>query len=215
MKSKRSHNYLIGSFLLVFFVMLGYTVKFYPEYLTFETPFLKSFPAQFPALAHFFKWITKFGNAGSVAILTLAFLFFLLAQNRKAAGIWLSVNVFIIASLNGLVKLVYLRPRPDLLHQVKVASTSFPSGHAMAAVLLFGTLWVLSKKMIRQKGLRYAAEILAILMILLISASRMYLNVHFPTDILGGWSLGLAWLFFSYPTFQKYDAVERLKQLRH
>jgi undecaprenyl-diphosphatase len=96
--------------------------------------------------------------------------------------------------IENLLKTVFARPRPDIVgHLVETHTMSFPSGHAMVGAVVWLTLGAIIAHVSYRKTLgRYAFGV-AVAMTLLLGASRLYLGVHWPSDVLAGWSLGIAW----------------------
>jgi undecaprenyl-diphosphatase len=136
-------------------------------------------------------------SLGSHAVLglmgVLAFGYLLLVGKRLSAGM-LAFSFAGGMALNSLLKFGVARPRPDLVaHLVEVHTASFPSGHAMLSAVCYLTLGALLAGVVPAR--RYKAYILgtAIFLTLLVGGSRIYLGVHWPTDVLAGWCLGAAW----------------------
>ncbi len=157
----------------------------------------------------FFSTMTKFGDTSTVIFLTVGLagvLYFFFKE--KVAAIWLVINSALIQGAgNTILKFLFNRPRPSGEHLVAASGTSFPSGHSMGSMLLYGTLILLLPKFIKNKSICLALQLLLGLIILSVGTSRIYLGVHYPTDIIGGFSMGLFWLSFSYPHFKKYDTL--------
>ncbi|MGG4215860.1 phosphatase PAP2 family protein [Paenibacillus alvei] len=102
--------------------------------------------------------------------------------------------------LNTLIKEILHRERPSLQHLVEAGGYSFPSGHAMISMGFYGmifAIWAIERK-IRERSL-FLPCVLGALLIILIGLSRIYLGVHFPTDIVGGYIAGIIWLAFTVP----------------
>ncbi|KAF6571275.1 phosphatase PAP2 family protein [Paenibacillus sp. SEL3] len=102
--------------------------------------------------------------------------------------------------LNTLIKEILQRERPSLQHLVEAGGYSFPSGHAMISMGFYGmifAIWAIERK-IRERSL-FLPCVLGALLIILIGLSRIYLGVHFPTDIVGGYIAGIIWLAFTVP----------------
>jgi undecaprenyl-diphosphatase len=98
---------------------------------------------------------------------------------------------------NTLLKEFYERPRPSVVQWVtEVHSASFPSGHAMSSMVVYGSVAYLVGRLEARTRLRRTTWILAALVILAIGISRMYLGVHYPSDVIAGFVGGLAWLAF-------------------
>ncbi|KAF1296688.1 phospholipid phosphatase [Enterococcus sp. JM4C] len=212
MKNKLYYQYA-GSSALLILVFLGYVVRFYPSWLQgFDSVLTSVIRHPYPNWNSFYLWVTKFGNPSTMVILTAAFLLVLLMGKRYAEALWLTINVGLIGGLvNPLIKLVFLRQRPTLEHLVLETSYSFPSGHSNASMLLFGTLIFMTPLFIQHKQVRLVVQILLGCLILSIGVSRVYLGVHFPSDVLGGFCLGLSWLLLTYPIYEEKRFVWRFK----
>ena len=138
--------------------------------------------------------LTALGGGPFLTLLTVAAAGFLLAARK-----W-GMAVFVVLAIaggglaaNGL-KLIFVRARPDLVpHLVSVDSASFPSAHAMNSAVTFLTLGVLLSR--SQKDRRMKAYLLgaALVLTLIVGFSRVYLGVHWPTDVVAGWAVGAAW----------------------
>jgi len=97
-------------------------------------------------------------------------------------------------ALNNLLKFVFARPRPEVVsHAPRVFTTSFPSGHATLSAIAYLTIAALLARAYPSPVLDFYFMSLAALVTVLVGLSRIYLGVHFPTDILGGWCIGTAW----------------------
>lgn len=122
----------------------------------------------------------------------------------------LAIQLFIVDLgtfvLTPLLKILYDRPRPDLWeHRGQYAWSSFPSGHAMIGVAVYATIALLAW---RERGLRWPAVVLAVLLGVSLF-SRVYLGVHWPTDVLGGVAVGVVWLLFTLVAFRPRQRAER------
>jgi undecaprenyl-diphosphatase len=138
--------------------------------------------------------ITSLGGVAVLALVTLLVCGYLLVQKKWGGGVMLLVATLGGAAVSEGLKLGFNRPRPDLVaHVVETTSMSFPSGHAMLSAVTYLTLGALLAR--TQEKQRWRGYILgaAILVTLLIGVSRIYLGVHWPTDVLAGWRLGAAW----------------------
>lgn len=138
--------------------------------------------------------ITALGGATVLTLLCVAAIGFLLAAGRPKRALFLAVATGGAGLLNFWLKLEYARPRPELVaHLVDVTSTSFPSGHAMNSAATYLTLGVLMARAARTRRVKLYLFGIAALLTLMIGASRVYLGVHYPTDVLAGWTVGAAW----------------------
>jgi undecaprenyl-diphosphatase len=105
--------------------------------------------------------------------------------------------------LNNVLKLYFDRARPSVFEwQTHAASSSFPSGHAMSATVVYGTVAYLLARLQKHGWSRAITLVTAIVMIALICLTRLYLGVHYPSDVLGGIVVGLAWAAFCMATLE-------------
>ena len=129
-----------------------------------------------------------------LTLLTIAAALYRFARDDRATGLIILAAIGSGALLGNLLKLGFDRPRPDIVeHLTHAASSSFPSGHATLSAVTYLTLGALMAR--GQPGARLKALVLggAILLTILVGFSRVYLGVHWPTDVLAGWCLGAAW----------------------
>lgn len=138
--------------------------------------------------------LTSLGSVTVLTVLTVVVLGFLLVDGKRAAALLVLVSIAGGAVLVEAVKLVVARQRPDLVaHLVDVHTYSFPSGHATASAVTFLTLGTLLARVQRRRRLKAYVIGTALALTLVIGASRIYLGVHWPSDVLAGWCLGAAW----------------------
>jgi undecaprenyl-diphosphatase len=155
---------------------------------------------------------TGLGGVGILGLITAASVVYLLMMRKRHAAVFLAVAVGGGILLSTLFKAGFDRPRPDLVaHLAQVYTASFPSGHSMMSAVAYLTLGTLLARL--HKGRVVQAFILgvAILITLLVGASRVYLGVHWPTDVLAGWAAGAAWACLCWLValwFQQRGAVE-------
>lgn len=143
-----------------------------------------------------------------VTVLTVALLFIL---KKWRVALWYGFTILGGALLlNGTIKEFYARVRPSQIDPlVEIGGYSFPSGHSMGAVIVYGGLLFLILRSIRSSRLKVFLSVITFMMILSIGLSRIYLAVHFPSDVIGGFSLGLSWLALSIALFGlKYTNLE-------
>ncbi len=168
-----------------------------------------------PALTFFFTLITDIGSPVGIGVLT-AITFGLLVWRKMYAFAWLAVLLVAGgAILDEILKLIFRRVRPELLLGGQhLTSYSFPSGHATGAICFFGFLIWLSWKLLTKPILNVVITLILVLMVLLIGFSRIYLGVHYPTDVLGGYLAGGSWLIINlsgYNLFYRYSKVRHSK----
>lgn len=131
--------------------------------------------------------ITKMGN---ITIVLLIIIVLLLKLNRKNQEI-LSFTVIITVLSNQIIKYIFKRPRPNHIRLIKQGGYSFPSGHAMISIALYGFLLYYIQINCKNKKKKVLLSLLLTILILTIGCSRIYVGVHYPTDIIGGYCLSI------------------------
>ncbi|WP_052763980.1 phosphatase PAP2 family protein [Microvirga massiliensis] len=144
---------------------------------------------------------TALGGTGVLAMLTVAVAGFLLMTRKSHAAAMILVSVVSGVVLSSLLKWGFARPRPELVpHEAAVYTQSFPSGHAMMSAVVYLTLGALLARTQAQTSVKIYLLVVAGLLTLLVGASRVYLGVHWPTDVIAGWALGSVWALLSWLT---------------
>ncbi|MFC3885203.1 phosphatase PAP2 family protein [Bacillus songklensis] len=155
-------------------------------------------------LTSFFITVTEIGSWHVMAPIWFILLILLMVLKKAGTAIFLTVVFWGSRTLNWLLKETFDRPRPEIDQLVHEAHYSFPSGHAMNSMAFYGCLALLLVIYCREKKtLRLTIHILLLILILLIGTSRIYLGVHYFTDILAGYSMGFAWLYVTYQLFRQ------------
>ena len=139
---------------------------------------------------------------GSYAVLTVivaAVSAYLFAVHRRGAAIWVLASVLGGSLLTNLLKGAFDRPRPDVVpHAVRVFTSSFPSGHAALSAVTYLSLGALLASEHSSYGMKTYFISLALLLTIAVGLSRVYLGIHYPTDVLAGWCVGSAWAIFCW-----------------
>ena len=138
-------------------------------------------------------FISFLGSAITLIILSIAFIF--LFKNKRNSKFVIS-NLVIVFVLNKVLKFIVARPRPNVLRMVEESGYSFPSGHSMVSIGFYGFLIYLAYKKIKNKWIKCPLIIFLGLLIFLIGISRIYLGVHYATDVIGGFIIGFVYLAF-------------------
>ena len=149
--------------------------------------------------------ITRLADFETQVLVTAAVTLFLIIVKKWKTGLWYGLMVlFGSGFLNGGVKSFYARVRPDQIdHLIEQGGYAFPSGHSMGSMIVYGGILFLILRYIKSKRGQLSWEkwvlgLLFGLLILSIGLSRIYLGVHYPSDVIGGFSLGFSWLLFSF-----------------
>lgn len=203
---KDKQTYLTkGSFALLLFVILGYVVKFYPEQLIpFDSPIQTAIRGDLPAiLTTIFRGITRLIDLPIViswAIL-LTVIFYL--KKWKSESLLVAGNLSLAGILIVSLKHLYQRSRPEILHLVEEKGFSFPSGHSLAVTLLIGSLIIIVGQRVKDRTVKLILQILLGIYLVSVIISRVYLGVHYPSDVLASLCLGLGILFIEFPFYDK------------
>ncbi|MBN8829364.1 MAG: phosphatase PAP2 family protein [Sphingomonadales bacterium] len=145
-------------------------------------------------LRHFMLDMTALGNNGTLTIVVIGAAGYLLAIGKRHLAILLTGSSALGLVASGALKLAFDRPRPELVpHLVAVDTSSFPSGHAMNSAVIYLTLAVMLARAERRTTPRIYILGVGLLLTIFIGLSRIYVGVHWPTDVLVGWAFGATW----------------------
>jgi undecaprenyl-diphosphatase len=162
--------------------------------LWFRTPGAPSDPVGSRTVEEVMRDITALGGFTCLTLFTVIATASLLFFGKRRHATVFAATVILAELCNDGLKAVYGRPRPQLVpHEVYVYTHSFPSGHSMLSAATFLTLAAILSSLDRRRAFKGFFFFIAILIALTVGLSRLYLGVHWPTDVLAGWTLGAAW----------------------
>lgn len=143
--------------------------------------------------------VTSLGSIIVLLTMTFAVTGYLFLTHKPAVAWFMLIAVLGGLGLNHVLKFMFARRRPDFVaHSVRVFTTSFPSGHATLSAITYLTIAALLARAYPSSLVHVYFMSLAAILTVLIGLSRIYLGVHFPTDVLGGWCIGAAWAMGSW-----------------
>ena len=142
-----------------------------------------------------FRLITNLGSA--TVVLGITILSFLIIKDKKI-GLSLALNLVLVTLLNSILKNMIQRPRPTGFRLIEEVGYSFPSGHSMVNIAFYGFIICLVYKYVKNKYLKWFVIAGLIILILAIGISRIYLGVHYTSDVCAGFSIGLVYLILYY-----------------
>lgn len=138
--------------------------------------------------------VTALGGVGVLTFITLASVVFLILSGKHRAAMFVAAAIASGVLVSVALKSGFDRPRPGLVpHGSIVNSASFPSGHSMMSALVYLTLGALLARLQPKRRLKAYVILLSLLVTVAVGISRVYLGVHWPTDVLAGWAAGAAW----------------------
>lgn len=162
-------------------------------------------------MTQFMRFITFCGSEWMITALAAAFPAFVFIFRKKLLYRWslaAATNIVLGALLNEILKHLFLRARPDLLQLVKISGYSFPSGHSMNSMIFYGFFIYIIFRNMKHRGKYVIAGALGLL-VLLIGISRIYLGVHYASDVLAGFLTGLGWLILFIKLTDQYVLYTR------
>ena len=151
--------------------------------------------------------LTALGGPMVLWLVTFAVMGFLVLQARYRTALVILITAISGELINQAMKQTFMRPRPTVVpHLRHVVSPSFPSGHAMESALIYLTLGAMLMRVAESRLTKMYCLAMALLLTLLVGVSRVYLGVHYPTDVIGGWILGFAWASVCWLIAQRIEA---------
>ncbi len=181
--------------------------------LTFDTAFVKEldydvlhtiFEWRTSWLTPFFIFITTLGSWYVTAPIWLVLVILLMYKRQGISALFITLVFWGVRGLNWLLKEIFERPRPGWSQLIDASHYSFPSGHAMNSSAFFVGLLCLVLAYSKTQSVRSIAYTSFILLIILVGFSRMYLGVHYLTDVLAGYALGISWAISMYQLYRKF-----------
>lgn len=202
MKFLKEHYKLIVSFIfLLCFIFIAFLIK--KNYISNFDNFIYHYLSLgiSPKLTNIYKIITSLSSA--IMVVVVAILMFVLIKNKKY-GILSSINLINVVLLNQLLKIIFSRERPNILMLIDEKGYSFPSGHAMTSTAFYGFIIYLIWKTNIKQDKKILFTVILSSIILLVSISRIYLGVHYASDVIGGICISLVYLIFYINLIKKY-----------
>ena len=198
-------NYLLF-IIIICLVITGFILEsvYEKEILEFDKLAFSLFKIRTPLLTKIFLIIT---NLGSPYVLILLTLLSFLLKNKKLSFI-ITANLGLITIINQVLKFIVKRPRPSDLFLIVETGYSFPSGHSMVSLSFYGLLIYFIYKYFKNKKLKVFLITLLSLIIVLIGVSRVYLGVHFVSDVISGFLLSLSYLIIFIKVINKFILKE-------
>ena len=162
-----------------------------------------------PLMTRVAVFITTLAN--KYVIIELCLLLLIVPQTRLTFGVPLSAGALGTMMLNTLIKHIVGRLRPDVLHLVVEEGYSFPSGHSITSMFFYGfAIWLVWRN-VKNPAARNILTVLLAVPMLLIGPTRVYLGVHFPTDVLAAWCLAIAAIMLAIEIIRLFEKRRRVK----
>lgn len=200
----KNKNLLLSSiFFLILFICLTLLISIYKESFIFdEMVNLWINNITTPFLMQLMTYLTKVGDTEVIIILTFCITLMLIYKKDFPNTIFFLILSIGGVTLNFLLKIFFQRERPDELNlievfnfSIQIPSYSFPSGHTMRTVILFGFLMYLGRRITKGVTITYLLYFICLLVIIGVSFSRIFLDFHYFTDVISAISISLAWFF--------------------
>lgn len=156
--------------------------------------------------------VTALGSYTFIIIAVAASVGYLLLIHKYALALVVTVAELGGMLISNLLKMAFDRPRPDIEHAARVFTASFPSGHATLSAVTFLTLGALLTRTNSDERVKLYFIAVAVFLTIIVGTSRVYLGVHYPSDVLAGWCIGSAWAVLCWVTalwLQRRGNVER------
>ncbi|HWA18518.1 MAG TPA: phosphatase PAP2 family protein [Devosia sp.] len=166
-----------------------------------------------PWLEEAIRDITSLGSFSILALILILVVVALAMSSRRGTALFVAGSVIGGEILSTIFKATFNRTRPDFIDPERVLSASFPSGHAALSAVVYLTLGTILAGSTEKTSLRIFYIGTAVFLTLIVGLSRLYLGVHFPTDVLAGWALGIAWALFAGVAYRIWEIAHPQKPL--
>jgi len=204
----KKNNIIFAITLILLFTILSFLIN---SHITtnFEINFYKEITEHMSnILTLIMKIISYMGN--TLIVILICIVLILIPKIRWKYGLVVSIGVITSTMFNNLLKVIFLRERPNVLQLINENSYSFPSGHSMINMTMYSLLAILLFKNIKNKTFKYLIPSLVMLIPIIIGVSRVYLGVHYITDVIGGWIFGL---LVTVVVYQIYNVIKKNKEV--
>ena len=196
---KKNIKWIVCIFSLITFILLAYLVKTNENIIIDKYFYELIMPIINNNLTNIVKIVTFLGSAFTVILITIICL--IVIKNKKI-GLFMALDLIIITCFQYLLKYTFLRNRPVDINLIEETGYSFPSGHSLTAMAFYGfIIYIVNKYNLKYKKIY---TILLSILIIMIGFSRIYLGVHYPTDVFGGLTFSLAYLIIFINIVKKY-----------
>jgi undecaprenyl-diphosphatase len=156
--------------------------------------------------------LTAIGGPTVLGLVVVVVTGFLVLQTRYRTAIVVATTFFSGELLNAAMKHVFNRPRPSVVPHLRAAyTTSFPSGHAMESAIVYLTLAAILMRASQSPATKIYILGIAVLLTTLVGISRVYLGVHYPTDVLGGWIVGFMWASICWYAARRFEGTVHIQ----
>jgi undecaprenyl-diphosphatase len=156
--------------------------------------------------------LTAIGGPTVLSLVTVFVMGFLVLQTRYRTAVVVAISSVSGEILNAVMKQLFNRPRPTIVPHLRVAfSTSFPSGHAMESAIVYLTLAAILMRAAESRLTKAYILSTAVLLTALVGTSRVYLGVHYPTDVIGGWTVGFMWASICWLATRQFEATAHIE----
>src|SRR5712691_432094 len=150
--------------------------------------------------------LTAIGGPTVLGLVVVAVVGFLLLQARYRTAIVVLATAASGEIVNLALKNLFMRPRPDVVPYLRdVTSTSFPSGHAMESAIIYLTLGAMLMRLAERRATKLYCIGMAMFLTFIVGVSRVYLGVHYPTDVVAGWMFGFLWASLCWMASQRFE----------
>lgn len=188
----RNWKWLLLAIVIIFFIAITEDV--------FEQEIMKIDTIAYTVIVENLRtdWLTKIigviTNLGGIYILPIICIIALIVIREKKIGLLMFFNLILISGANALLKNLVQRPRPDGYRLISERGYSFPSGHSMISTAFYGLIIYYISIYVKNKKLKHALYTIISLLIILIAFSRVYLGVHYASDVIAGFLISIAYL---------------------
>jgi undecaprenyl-diphosphatase len=196
---------LAGVIMAIVFIIWSAMVTLNASFITnFDQAVVKIVANHNPTEIQLFRHLTVIGNTSTIVVITVIIFIVLLWRKRVAAALFLALTMAVTNGFSWCLKHIVQRSRPAVHHLIYADGFSYPSGHSVGSMTLCLILLIFTFLWLKNKTAKTVLTLVWLFIPLFIGYTRMYLHVHFPSDVVGGWLEGITFVLLAYALYTRF-----------
>lgn len=210
-KKQHTDTLVAGIIMAIVFMIWSALVTANSHFIqAFDNSIVKIISNHNPTEINLFRHLTVIGNTSTIVVITVIIFIVLMLRRRFAPAIFLALTMAITNGFSWCLKHIVQRARPSVHHLIYADGFSYPSGHSVGSMTLCLILLIFTFLWLKSKAAKTVLTIVWLFIPLFIGYTRMYLHVHYPSDVFGGWIEGITFVLLAYALYTRFYLNRKL-----